>query len=33
MAGKGRQILAENRGALQRLLNLMEPLISKVEEG
>jgi 3-deoxy-D-manno-octulosonic-acid transferase len=33
MADKGRQILAENRGALQRLLNLMEPLISKVEEG
>ena len=33
MAGKGRQILAENRGALQRLLNLMEPLISKVQEG
>jgi len=33
MASKGRQILVENRGALQRLLNLMEPLISKVEKG
>jgi 3-deoxy-D-manno-octulosonic-acid transferase len=32
MAGQGRRILAENRGALQRLLDLMEPLISKVEE-
>ncbi len=33
MASKGRTILAENRGALQRLLDLMEPLISKVKEG
>ena len=33
MAGKGRRILAENKGALQRLLDLMEPLISKVQEG
>ena len=33
MASKGRQILTENRGALQRLLNLMEPLISKVQKG
>jgi 3-deoxy-D-manno-octulosonic-acid transferase len=32
MAGKGRQILAENRGALLRLLELMEPLISKVQK-
>ena len=33
MASKGRQILTENRGALQRLLNLMEPLIRKVQNG
>ena len=33
MANKGRTILAENRGALQRLLDLMEPLISKVQDG
>ena len=33
MASKGRTILAENRGALQRLLALMEPLISKVQKG
>ena len=33
MASKGRTILAENKGALQRLLDLMEPLISKVKEG
>lgn len=33
MASKGRTILAENRGALQRLLKLMEPLIGKVQEG
>lgn len=33
MASKGRKILTENRGALQRLLNLMEPLISKVQKG
>jgi len=33
MASKSRTILAENRGALQRLLDLMEPLFSKVQEG
>ncbi len=33
MASKGRTILEENRGALQRLLDLMEPLISKVQKG
>jgi len=33
MASKGRTILADNRGALQRLLTLMEPLISKVNAG
>ncbi len=33
MASKGRTILAENRGALQRLLDLMEPLIRKVQTG
>jgi len=32
MASKGRKILAENRGALQRLLDLMEPLITKVQK-
>ena len=33
MANKGRTILAENKGALQRLLDLLEPLISKVQDG
>ncbi len=33
MANKGRTILAENKGALRRLLDLMEPLISKVQDG
>ena len=33
MANKGRTILAQNKGALQRLLDLMEPLISKVQDG
>lgn len=33
MASKGRTILADNRGALQRLLDLMEPLMSKVRKG
>jgi 3-deoxy-D-manno-octulosonic-acid transferase len=33
MAAKARKILADNRGALKRLLNLMEPLISKVQGG
>ncbi len=33
MASKGRKILTDNRGALQQLLNLMEPLISKVQKG
>lgn len=32
MASKGRTILVENKGALQRLIKLMEPLISKVQE-
>ncbi len=33
MGSKGRTIVAKNRGALRRLLKLMEPLISKVQEG
>jgi 3-deoxy-D-manno-octulosonic-acid transferase len=33
MGRYGRTIVAENRGALQRLLDLMEPLITKVQEG
>ena len=33
MASKGRTILVDNKGALQRLLDLMEPLISKVQDG
>ncbi len=33
MGSNGRTIVAENRGALQRLLELMEPLISKVQKG
>ena len=33
LAKKGHTILMENRGALSRLLDLMEPLISKVQEG
>ncbi len=33
LAKKGHTILMENRGALPRLLDLMEPLISKVQEG
>jgi 3-deoxy-D-manno-octulosonic-acid transferase len=32
MAAKGRKILADNRGALQQLLELMEPLISEVQD-
>ena len=32
MASKGRRILAENRGALQQLLDLMEPLMRQVQE-
>ena len=30
MGGKGRHIVAENRGSLQRLLVLLKPLIEKV---
>ena len=33
LAKKGHTVLTENRGALPRLLALMEPLISKVQEG
>ncbi len=32
MGSNGRTIVAKNRGALRRLLKLMEPLISKVQE-
>jgi 3-deoxy-D-manno-octulosonic-acid transferase len=32
MAKKGRTIIMENKGALQRLIDLMEPLMSRVQE-
>lgn len=32
MAEKGRNIIVENKGALQRLIELMEPLMSRVQE-
>ena len=33
MGNKGRTIVAKNKGELRRLLELMEPLISKVQKG
>lgn len=33
IGSKGREIVSENRGALRKLLNLMGPLINKVQKG